>query len=247
MPSTSPQDEGTAELVDRLREIAPPGVYVGGLTAAVIDQSVYVSGRIPLFIAGVVLLSFVLLLFAFRAPLIALKAGVMNLFSVGAAYGVVALAAEGGRFGSLLGVDTDTPVPPFIPVMMFAVLFGLSMDYEVFLLSRVREEYQRTGETSTAVADGLAKTARVITAAAAIMVVVFLAFVFSTEVFLKLMGVGMATAILVDATIVRMVLVPAVMQLLGRANWWMPRWLDRVLPRLDGEPVRLPATAGERG
>jgi putative drug exporter of the RND superfamily len=247
MPTTSPQDEATADLVDRLRDVAGEGVYVGGLTAAFVDQSDYVSGRIPLFIAGVVLLSFVLLLFAFRAPLIALKAGVMNLFSVGAAYGVVALAAEGGRFGSLLGVDTDTPVPPFIPVMMFAVLFGLSMDYEVFLLSRVREEYLRSGRTSDAVADGLANTARVITAAAAIMVVVFLAFIFSTEVFLKLMGVGMATAILVDATIVRMVLVPAVMQLMGCANWWIPAWLDRLLPRLDGEPTRVPAPAGERG
>ena len=247
MPMSSPQDAETADLVDRLRDLAGPGVHVGGLTAAFVDQSDYVAGRIPIFIAGVVLLSFLLLLLAFRAPLIALKAGVMNLLSVGAAYGVVALAAEGGRFGSLLGVDTDTPVPPFIPVMMFAVLFGLSMDYEVFLLSRIREEYHRTGETHSAVSEGLAKTARVITAAAAIMVVVFLAFVFSTEVFLKLMGVGMATAILVDATIVRMVLVPAVMQLLGPANWWTPRWLDRLLPRLDGEPVRVPATAGERG
>ena len=247
MPATSPQDAETADLVDRLRDLAPQGVYVGGLTAAFVDQSDYVSGRIPLFIAGVVGLSFVLLLLAFRAPLIALKAGVMNLLSVGAAYGVVALAAEGGWFGSLIGVDTDTPIPPFIPVMMFAVLFGLSMDYEVFLLSRIREEYRRTGETHAAVTSGLAKTARVITAAAAIMVVVFLAFIFSTEVFLKLMGLGMATAILVDATIVRMVLVPAVMQLLGPANWWTPRWLDRVLPRLDGEPVRVPATAGERG
>jgi RND superfamily putative drug exporter len=215
---------------------------VGGLTSAFVDQSDYVADRIPLFIGGVVVLSFLLLLAAFRAPLIAVKAGVMNLFSVGAAYGVVALAAEGGAFGSLLGVDTDTPVPPFIPVMMFAVLFGLSMDYEVFLLSRVREEYLKTRDTSRAVADGLAKTARVITAAAAIMVVVFLAFIFSTEVFLKLMGVGMATAILVDATIVRMVLVPAVMQLMGRANWWIPRWLDRTLPSLDAEPPRVPAT-----
>ena len=246
MPTSSPQDAKTADLVHRLRDLAGHDVHVGGLTAAVIDQSDYVAGRIPLFIAGVVLLSFLLLLLAFRAPLIALKAGVMNLFSVGAAYGVVALAAEGGWFGSLLGVDTDTPVPPFIPVMMFAVLFGLSMDYEVFLMSRIREEYGRLGETHRAVADGLAKTARVITAAAAIMVVVFLAFIFSTEVFLKLMGVGMATAILVDATIVRMVLVPAVMQLLGRANWWIPGWLDRLLPRLDGEPG-VPATAAERG
>jgi RND superfamily putative drug exporter len=134
----------------------------------------------------------------------------------------------------------EDDIPPFIPVLMFAILFGLSMDYEVFLLSRIREEYLRTGNTSDAVADGLAKTARVITAAAAIMVVVFLAFVFSTEVFLKLMGLGMATAILVDATIVRMVLVPAVMQLMGRANWWIPRWLDRALPRLDGDVVTAP-------
>ena len=173
----------------------------------------------------------------------------MNLLSVAAAYGVVAYAAEGGWFGSLLGVDGDTPIPPFIPVMMFAILFGLSMDYEVFLLSRIREEYLRTGDTSNAVADGLATTARVITAAAAIMVVVFLSFVFSTEVFLKLMGVGMAAAILFDATVVRMVLVPAVMQLMGRANWWIPGWLDKLLPNLDGGP-RLerrprPATADE--
>jgi putative drug exporter of the RND superfamily len=240
MPTTSPQDAATSDLVERLRETAPDGVHVGGLTAAFVDQSDYVAGRIPLFIAGVVVLSFVLLLLAFRAPLIALKAGIMNLLSVGAAYGVVALAAEGGAFGGLLGIDTDTPVPPFIPVMMFAVLFGLSMDYEVFLLSRVREEFMRSRDTSSAVADGLALTARVITAAAAIMVVVFLSFITSSESFLKLMGVGMATAILVDATVVRMVLVPAVMQLLGRANWWIPGWLDRLLPHLGGE-TRLEA------
>jgi RND superfamily putative drug exporter len=249
VPTSSPQDSETADLVDSLRERAGPGLYVGGLSAAFVDQSEYVADRIPLFFGGVLVLSFLVLLAAFRAPLIALKAGVMNLLSVGAAYGVVALAAEGGALGGLLGVDTDTPVPPFIPVMMFAILFGLSMDYEVFLLSRVREEYLRTGETSRAVVDGLAKTARVITAAAAIMVVVFLAFVFSTEVFLKLMGVGMATAILVDATVVRMVLVPSVMHLLGRANWWIPGWLDRILPQLDGDVggVGAPAPAAERG
>jgi RND superfamily putative drug exporter len=217
-------------------------VNVGGLTANVIDQSGYLAGRIPLFIGGVLLLSFLLLLVAFRAPLIALKAGLMNLLSLAAAYGVVALAAEGGTLGSLIGVEGDTPIPPFVPVMMFAILFGLSMDYEVFLLSRIREEYLRTGDASGSVARGLAKTARVITAAAAIMVVVFLAFVFSSEVFLKLMGLGMATAILVDATIVRMVLVPAVMQLLGRANWWIPRWLDRALPQLDGGVVATERT-----
>jgi RND superfamily putative drug exporter len=237
VPTTSPQDTATVDLVRDLRALAGPGIHIGGLSAVFVDQSEYVANRIPLFIGGVVVLASLLLLLVFRAPLIALKAGVMNLLSVGAAYGVVALAAEGGTLGGLVGVDTDTPIPPFIPVMMFAILFGLSMDYEVFLLSRVREEYLRTGNTSTAVANGLAKTARVITAAAAIMVVVFLAFMFSSEVFLKLMGVGMATAILVDATIVRMVLVPAVMQMLGRANWWVPHWLDRVLPRLDADPA----------
>jgi putative drug exporter of the RND superfamily len=207
------------------------------LTAAFLDQAENTAERLPVFIAAVVGLSFLLLLVAFRSPLIALKAGLMNLLSVGAAYGVISLAAEGGWFGQLLGIDTATPVAPFIPVMMFAILFGLSMDYEVFLLSRVREEYLSHGRTRDAVADGLARTARVITAAAAIMIFVFLAFLVADEVFLKLLGIGMATAILVDATIVRMVLVPAVMQLLGRANWWLPGWLDRVLPRLDMEPA----------
>jgi RND superfamily putative drug exporter len=243
-PRSAPQDEATTELVERLRgEIVPravgdsgAAVHVGGATAAFVDQSDLVASRLPLFIAGVIGLSFLLLLSAFRSPLIALKAGVMNLLSVGAAYGVMALFAGGDWFGAeLLGIDSATPVAPFIPVMMFAILFGLSMDYEVFLLSRVREEYLRHGDTARAVADGLAKTARVITAAAAIMVVVFLAFVTSSEIFLKLLGIGMATAILVDATIVRMVLVPALMQLLGRANWWMPRWLDRAVPRLAPE------------
>jgi RND superfamily putative drug exporter len=245
VPTTSPQATATRDLVERLRgEVLPSALagsgvraYVGGTTAAVGDQSAYVSGRLPLFIAGVVLLSFLLLLVAFRSPLIALKAGLMNLLSIGAAYGVIALVAGGGWAGSLIGIDVSTPVPPFIPVMMFAILFGLSMDYEVFLLSRVREEFLGHGDTSRAVTDGLARTARVITAAAAIMVAVFVGFAFSPESFLKLMGVGMATAILVDATIVRLVLVPAVMQLLGRGNWWIPSWLDRILPRLDGGPA----------
>ena len=244
-PETSPQDPATAGLVRRIREETLPGAlrgsgvetHVGGLTAAFVDQSDFVAGRLPLFVGAVVGASFLLLLAAFRAPLIALKAGVMNLLSVGAAYGVVAFVAEGGWAGSLLGVQTDTPVPPFIPVIMFAILFGLSMDYEVFLLSRIREELSGPDGTASAVVHGLAKTARVITAAAAIMVAVFMAFVFSTEVFLKLMGVGMAAAILVDATVVRMVLVPAVMQLMGRANWWLPRWLDRALPRFEVEPA----------
>jgi putative drug exporter of the RND superfamily len=258
IPRSSPQDTATSELVHRLRDdVLPPlerrgiDVGVGGLTASVIDQSDLVSARLPFLIAAVVGLSFLFLLAAFRSPLIALKAAVMNLLSIGAAYGVLALAAEGGRFGRLLGIDGDTPVPPFMPVMMFAVLFGLSMDYEVFLLSRVREEYLRHRQTGRAVADGLAKTARVITAAAAIMVAVFLALAVSDEIFLKLLGVGMATAIFVDATVVRMVLVPALMQLFGRANWWMPRWLDTKLPRLDiaipDHAERSGASPGRRG
>ncbi len=248
VPASAPQDAATSELVHRLRaDVLPDSksanleIQLGGLTASVVDQSDVVRSRLPLLIGAVVGLSFLVLLAAFRSPLIALKAGVMNLLSVGAAYGVLALAAEGDRFGQLLGIDSDTPVPPFMPVMMFAVLFGLSMDYEVFLLSRIREEYLRDGRTGRAVADGLAKTARVITAAAAIMVAVFLAFLVSDEIFLKLLGVGMATAIFLDATVVRMVLVPALMQLFGRANWWIPRWLDRRLPRVDLERTAVAA------
>ena len=161
----------------------------------------------------------------------------MNLLSVGAAYGVMTVVAKGGAFGELIGIDHEVPIAPFMPVMMFAILFGLSMDYEVFLISRIREEYLKDGDTRRAVADGLAKTARVITAAAAIMVVVFLAFLAAPDVFLKLFGIGLASAIFLDATVVRMVLVPAVMQLLGHRNWWIPNWLERILPRLDVERV----------
>ncbi len=252
IPTTSPQDEATTELVDRLRGAVLPealgdsGVtaQVGGVTPALEDQSAYITDRMPLFIIGVVGLSFLLLLFAFHSPLISLKAAVMNLLSVSAAYGVMTLVAQGGAVGELIGIDHEVPIAPFMPVMMFAILFGLSMDYEVFLVSRIREEYLKDGDTRRAVADGLAKTARVITAAAAIMVVVFLAFVASPEVFLKLFGIGLASAIFLDATVVRMVLVPAVMQLLGSRNWWIPSWLERALPSLDVE--RAPEMAEGR-
>jgi RND superfamily putative drug exporter len=168
----------------------------------------------------------------------------MNLLSIGAAYGVVAFLAEGGWAGQLVGIDTATPVPPFIPVLMFAILFGLSMDYEVFLLSRVREEFLARRDTGRAVTQGLSHTARVITAAAAIMVAVFGAFALSDDIALKLIGIGLAAAIAIDATLVRMVLVPAVMQLLGDRSWWLPRWLDRVLPRAELErPIPQPAPA----
>ena len=254
IPKSSPQDKATEDLVHRLRDNAVPGavggrpidVKIGGVTAALEDQSTFMTGRMPLFIAGVVGLSFLLLLVAFHSPLISLKAAIMNLLSVSAAYGVMTLAANGGGFSSLIGIDHEVPIAPFMPVMMFAILFGLSMDYEVFLISRIREEYLKDGNTSRAVADGLAKTARVITAAAAIMVVVFLAFLAAQDVFLKLFGIGLAAAIFLDATLVRMILVPAVMQLLGKWNWWIPSWLERRLPRIDvepGAPVGAPGQA----
>ena len=214
------------------------------MTAALEDQSNYMKNHMPLVIVAVVGLSFLLLLVAFHSPLISLKAGLMNLLSVSAAYGVMTLVAKGGTVGKLIGIDHEVPVAPFMPVMMFAILFGLSMDYEVFLISRIREEYLKDGNTSRAVADGLAKTARVITAAAAIMVVVFLAFLAAPDVFLKLFGVGLASAIFLDATVVRLVLVPAVMQLLGDRNRWIPDWLERRLPRLDVERVAFGGAEG---
>jgi putative drug exporter of the RND superfamily len=246
VPTTSPQEPATERLVDGLRDTVLPQalrgsgveVSVGGATAQGIDQSEASAARLPLFIGVVVGLSLVLLLVAFRSLAVALKAGVMNLLSVATAYGIVALVAEGGWAGQLVGIDTPTPVPPFIPIMMFAILFGLSMDYEVFLLSRVREAFDGGRDTAAAVTEGVSRTARVITAAAAIMVAVFGAFALSDQVFLVLIGVGMASAIAVDATIVRMVLVPAVMQILGDRSWWLPRWLDRLIPSAQLEPAR---------
>jgi RND superfamily putative drug exporter len=240
-PKTSPQASATRDTLDRLRDgRLGAGVLIGGRTAEAVDQAQTTKTRLPLFIGVVVGLSLLLLLVAFRSVVVAIKAAIMNMLSVGAAYGVVSVLADGGAFGKLVGIDTATPVPPFIPVIMFAVLFGLSMDYEVFLLSRVREEYEKSGDTSQAVTRGLARTARVITAAAAIMVVVFGALALSPEVFLKLIGCGLATAVFIDATVVRLVLVPAAMQLLGDRNWWIPAWLDRIIPRAEleaAEPV----------
>ncbi len=252
VPATGPQDPRTERLVTSLRERTIPTVtdgtgtvvHVGGVTATSIDTTENISRRIPLLITGVVALSMLLLLVAFRSVVVAVKAAVMNLLSVAAAYGVVALVLQGGWAGRLVGIDTETPLPAFVPVIMFAVLFGLSMDYEVFLVSRMREAWLRSGDNSRAIVEGLAGTGRVITAAAAIMIAVFAAFVPSPDVVLKVIGIGMASAILVDATVVRMLLVPAVMHLLGRANWWLPEWLGQRLPQLhiEGRPeVHLPA------
>ena len=184
---------------------------------------------------AVLILSFLLLMVVFRSLLVPLKAVIMNLLSIGAAYGVVVAVFQWGWGASLIGVGREAPVEAWAPVFIFAIVFGLSMDYEVFLLSRIREEYDRTGDNATAVADGLALTARVITAAALIMFFVFGSFVLGPEVALKLMGLGLAVAVLIDATVVRMVLVPATMELLGDWNWWLPKWLDRILPRVHVE------------
>src|ERR671923_109421 len=243
IPTGSPQDEQTEDLVNRLRDDVVPETLgaagitaqIGGVTAALEDQSEYMKDRLPLFTIGVVGLSFLLLLVAFHSPLISLKAAIMNLLSVSAAYGVMTLAANGGGLSKLVGIDHEVPVAPFMPVMMFAILFGLSMDYEVFLISRIREEYLKDGNTRRAVADGLARTARVITAAAAIMVVVFLAFLAAPDVFLKLFGIGLAVAILLDATVVRMVLVPAVVQLVRK--WFQASFEEPTPAQAAGWPA----------
>jgi RND superfamily putative drug exporter len=241
-PTTDPQAKATADLVTRLRDDVIPAVVadsvdvkVGGLTAAADDFAAYTAERLPIFMGAVLILSFLLLMLVFRSLLVPLKAVIMNLLSIGAAYGVVVAVFQWGWGASLIGVGREAPVEAWAPVFIFAIVFGLSMDYEVFLLSRIREEYDRTGDNATAVADGLALTARVITAAALIMFFVFGSFVFGPEVALKLMGLGLAIAVLLDATVVRMVLVPATMELLGDWNWWLPTWLDRLLPRVHVE------------
>lgn len=248
-PTTSPQAAQTETLVHSLRDDAIPGAtagtgvsaYVGGETAGSVDASSYLSSRLVWVIAVVLLLAFLLLMAVFRSVAIPIKAVVVNMLSVGAAYGVIVAVFQWGWLGGLIGIGATGPIDPWIPLMMFTILFGLSMDYEVFLLSRIREEWRRSGDNSTAVADGLAKTARVITAAAAIMICVFGSFVIGDPLHvLKVFGLGLAAAILIDATLVRMVLVPSVMELLGPANWWMPAWLDRVVPRLGVEVDATP-------
>ncbi|HSO97168.1 MAG TPA: MMPL family transporter [Acidimicrobiia bacterium] len=242
-PVHAPQDVRTTDLVHRLRDTVVPRVTagtgvvvkVGGNTASGVDLSDFLGRRLPYFIGAVILLSFLLLMVVFRSLVVPLKAAVMNLLSIGAAYGIVVAVFQWGWLGSIIGINKSGPIDAFVPMMLFAVLFGLSMDYEVFLLSRVREEYGRSRDNAVAVADGLAATARVITAAAAIMISVFLAFVLGDTRVIKLFGLGLASAIFIDATLVRMLLVPATMELLGDANWWLPRWLDRLLPDVDVE------------
>ncbi|MEX0768711.1 MAG: MMPL family transporter, partial [Microthrixaceae bacterium] len=241
-PTTAPQDEATTTLVVNLRENLLPtvaaetglNVLVTGQVGILVDFTNYLAGRLFLFFAAVLGLSFLLLMVVFRSLLVPLKAVIMNLLSIGAAYGIIVAIFQWGWAKDVFGIEA-APIDPFIPMMLFAIVFGLSMDYEVFLLSRVREEWLQTGDSHNSVANGLAATARVITAAAAIMVFVFGSFLLEPDRTIKLFGFGLAIAVLIDASLVRMLLVPASMELLGDKNWWIPGWLDRILPSINVE------------
>jgi RND superfamily putative drug exporter len=249
IPTTGPQDAATHATVERLRaEVLPRALagsparaHVGGQTANFADVGARVNERLPVLIAAVLTMSFVLLMLVFRSVLVPLKAVLLNLLSIGAAYGVMVMVFQWGWAAGLIGLESTVPIVSFIPMFMFAILFGLSMDYEVFLLSRVREEFVATGDNERSIVRGIASTGRVITSAALIMISVFLAFVFGEDAATKMFGLGLATAIFVDATLVRMVLVPATMTVLGDANWWLPRTLDRRLPSLRRDEEDLPS------
>ena len=241
-PSSAPEAAATTELVNRLRgEVIPPieresgaRILVGGFTAGSIDFSRVLSEKLPLFIAVVVALSALLLLVIFRSLVIPVQAAVMNLLSIGAAMGVLVAVFQWGWLSGIVGVSAG-PIEPWLPVFMFAIVFGLSMDYEVFLVSRIHEEWSHTRDASRAVLDGLALTGRVITAAAAIMIFVFLSFVLGEERVIKEFGLALASAVLIDALVVRCVMLPALLQILGPVTWRIPGWLDRVLPRISIE------------
>ena len=239
VPTTSPQDAATTKLANDLRDTVLPTVpaktYVVGTTAGYIDFTAKIAKRMPWLILTVVLLAFVLLTLAFRSIVIATKAAILNLLSVAAAYGVVVAIFQWGWGSSLINIHEKLPIPAFVPMLMFAIVFGLSMDYEVFLISRVHEAWTKTGDAHRSVAIGIGSTARVITTAAGIMIVVFTSFVLDPDPTVKMLAIGMAAAVLIDASIIRMILVPAVMSLLGRHAWWIPRWLDRIMPNLDIE------------
>jgi RND superfamily putative drug exporter len=254
-PTTSPQSADTTALLDHIRgDVIPPNeertgtqLHVGGINAIFEDFGDAISKKLPLFIGVVVLLSALLLMVVFRSILVPLKAMVMNLLSIGAAFGLVVAVFQWGWGAGLIGVDSTGPIISFFPIFHFAIIFGLSMDYEVFLMSRIHEEWERTRDPTQAVTRGLALTGRVITAAAAIMVTVFLSFMFGDERIIKLFGLGLASAVFLDAVLIRSVLVPAVMQLFGTRAWWFPARLDRVLPRLhvEAEEPALPGSEGE--
>ena len=243
IPAFGPTDERTPALVRDVRAQLPAGAELTGGTAFFADIAQMLGERLWLVIAFVVAVSVLLLAMVFRSVVIPVKAAVMNLLSIGAAYGVLTAVFQWGWATDLLGLDHPLAVSSWVPILMFAILFGLSMDYEVFLLSRIREDWARTGDSHGSVVRGLSATGRVISSAAAIMVAVFLGFASEVDVVVKQLGVGMAVAILLDATVVRMVLVPATMSLLGDWNWWVPRWLDRVLPHVRAEVDDVDAAA----
>jgi RND superfamily putative drug exporter len=260
-PTTSPQDAETTQLVDRLRSDVLPAAAQGhdvepmvtGGTAFGVDISDRLQSRMLLFIGAVIGLSFLVLMVVFRSVLVPLKAAALNVISIGAAYGVLVAVFQWGWGASLIGIEETVPINPLAPMLMFAILFGLSMDYEVFLLSRVREQYLKHRDPKRAVVEGVGSTARVITSAALIMISVFGAFVLSSDVTTKLFGVGLGVAVLLDVTLVRMVLVPAAMSLLGHRAWWLPKSLDRILPSIDLEgaahagPAEAPTAAAVDG
>ena len=243
-PGSAPQDAATTDLIDHLRSQTIPAaiagsgltVYVGGNTAIFVDFANVLTSKLPLFIGLVVALSFILLAVVFRSLVIPLTAAAMNLLSIAAAFGILVAVFQWGRLGAVFKVGGPGPVEAFLPVMLFAILFGLSMDYEVFLISRIQEEWFASGDNRTAVRKGLAATGKTITAAALIMILVFGSFILGGERVIKEFGLGLAGGILMDAIFIRMAIVPALMFLFGRANWWFPAWLDRVLPRLSVDP-----------
>ncbi|HEX3324775.1 MAG TPA: MMPL family transporter [Solirubrobacterales bacterium] len=243
-PTTSPQSEATTKLLERLRnDVVPPAaqraqaaVYIGGITAIFEDFGNVLTEKLPLFIGVVVLLSALLLMAVFHSILVPLKAMLMNLLSIGASFGIVVAVFQWGWGGSVIGLDGTGPIEAFLPVFLFAIVFGLSMDYEVFLMSRIHEEWESRHDATQAVTRGLALTGRVITAAALIMVTVFASFMIGEDRIIKLFGLGLSTAVLIDAVVIRTILVPSIMQLFGARAWWVPDWLNRFLPRLHVEP-----------
>jgi RND superfamily putative drug exporter len=248
-PDSAPQDEETTDLVHRLRRETVASVVSGqaiptlttGGPAFIVDFADYMEEKLPIFFGAVLVLSFLLLLTVFHSVVVPMKAVIMNMLSIGAAFGAMVAVFQWGIGASLIGIGKEGPIEAWAPMMLFAIVFGLSMDYEVFLLTRIREEYDRTGNNNRAVADGLAATGRVISAAALIMICVFASFMLGDDRALKLMGFGLAFAVFIDATVVRLVLVPAAMELMGNANWWAPSWLVRILPTIRVDSVEKPS------
>jgi RND superfamily putative drug exporter len=240
IPSTGPQDIKTSQLIKSLRSVVIPkalgssttAIYVGGTTAIFDDFATVISGKLPLFIGVIILLGCLLLLLAFRSLVIPLTAGVMNLFAAGASFGIVVAMFQWGWGQKLLNIGSG-PIEAFLPVIMLAILFGLSMDYQVFLVSRMHEEWLHSKNNEEAVTVGQAETGRIITSAAIIMITVFSSFVFGGEKVIKEFGIGLASAVFIDAFVLRTILVPALMHLFGKSNWWIPGWLDKSLPHLS--------------